>query len=246
VHLLVRRGRHPPRYERTNAASSQDSVKARESRSPADTRQKARAPAPRGRVASGVSLELLEWRRRVADLYAAARAAGPGVDGWTRWRAGREKLFVSHPQSPLAAGAALAWFPFDATWRLEADVEPAVADRWRTAEGDFHRIGTAVFSPPGASEPARLAVWWLEAYAGGLFVPFRDATADSLTYGGGRYLLDSAKGADLGSAGDRLVLDFNYAYNPSCAYDARWPCPLAPEANRLALEVRAGEQLPSS
>ncbi len=91
-----------------------------------------------------------------------------------------------------------------------------------------------------------LEVHWLEAYGGGVFLSFGDATSGRETYGGGRYLLDTVKGADLGSAGDRLVLDFNFAYNPSCAYDPRWVCPLAPPANRLPVAVEAGERLPGA
>jgi hypothetical protein len=86
-----------------------------------------------------------------------------------------------------------------------------------------------------------LGTYWLDGYAGGLFVPFADATAGAETYGGGRYVLDTAKGADLGSDGDRVVLDFNFAYAPSCAHDPRWRCPLALSANRLTIPVRAGE-----
>jgi hypothetical protein len=85
----------------------------------------------------------------------------------------------------------------------------------------------------------------MEAYAGGLFVPFRDATSGSETYSGGRYVLDTMKSADLGADADAstVVLDFNYAYHPSCVYDARWVCPLAPPENRLSCAVRAGERL---
>ena len=79
-------------------------------------------------------------------------------------------------------------------------------------------------------------------YGGGLFVPFSDATAGNTTYGGGRYLLDTAKSADLGARDGALVLDFNFAYNPSCAYDSKWTCPLAPPANRLAAAIEAGER----
>jgi uncharacterized protein len=75
-----------------------------------------------------------------------------------------------------------------------------------------------------------------------VFVPFADATAGDETYGAGRYLLDTVKGADLGTDGGRLVLDFNLAYNPSCSYDPRWSCPLAPPPNRLAVAVRMGER----
>ena len=91
-------------------------------------------------------------------------------------------------------------------------------------------------------EPQALELYWLEGYGGGLYLPFADATSGDETYGAGRYLLDTIKGADLGLEHDRLVLDFNFAYNPSCAYDPRWVCPLAPPANRLAVAVRAGER----
>ena len=60
---------------------------------------------------------------------------------------------------------------------------------------------------------------------------------------GGRYVLDSVKGADLGTEGGRLVFDFNFAYNPSCSYDSRWACPLCPPPNRLSIPIRAGERI---
>ena len=74
-------------------------------------------------------------------------------------------------------------------------------------------------------------------------MPFRDATAGTSSYGAGRYLLDTAKGADLGVDGNRLVLDFNFAYHPSCRYDARWQCPLAPPENIVSAAIEAGEKL---
>ncbi len=88
-----------------------------------------------------------------------------------------------------------------------------------------------------------LDLYWLDAYGGGLFVPFADATSGDETYGAGRYVLDTIKGADLGTDRGRLVLDLNFAYQPSCSYDGRWTCPLAPPANRLEQAVRAGERL---
>ena len=91
-------------------------------------------------------------------------------------------------------------------------------------------------------EQLSLEVAWLAAYGGGVFLCFRDATSGRASYGGGRYLLDTVKGADLGDDGGRLVLDFNFAYNPSCSYDPSWVCPLAPPANRLAVAVEAGEK----
>jgi uncharacterized protein len=107
----------------------------------------------------------------------------------------------------------------------------------------FRRIGRVRLG--GALAGETLAVFWMEGYAGGLFVPFRDSTSGSETYGAGRYLLDSAKGADHGGdhASGELLLDFNLAYHPSCVYDARWNCPLAPAENTIGEAVRVGERL---
>jgi hypothetical protein len=69
----------------------------------------------------------------------------------------------------------------------------------------------------------------------------KDALAGAETYGGGRYLIDTVKGADLGGDGRWLVVDLNFAYNPTCAYDPAWACPLAPPGNVLSARVRAGE-----
>jgi uncharacterized protein (DUF1684 family) len=96
-----------------------------------------------------------------------------------------------------------------------------------------------------AGKAAELAVYWLEGYGGGLWLPFADATSGEITYGGGRYLYDTIKGADLGATASGFVLDFNFAYNPSCAYDERWSCPLSPPENRLPFAVNAGERLPA-
>lgn len=107
----------------------------------------------------------------------------------------------------------------------------------------FERIGWLNIPFQGGSR--RLALFWLPEYSGGLFLPFRDGTNGHGTYGGGRYLLDSGKGSDLGGDPEAgtVVVDFNFAYQPSCAFDPRWSCPLAPPENRLAVEVRAGERI---
>ena len=196
-------------------------------------------------------LELLDWKRRVFALYAALRAE-PGRAGVDAFRAGRDALFREHPQSPLppeqrAGYAGVPWFPYDPAARVTAAVAPAEPQRFEldASAGEpmaFVRFGAASFALGGRE--LRLDLYWLDAYGGGLFVPFGDATSGSETYGAGRYLLDTVKGADLGAGDGRLVLDFNVAYNPSCAYDPRWACPLAPPANRLPVAVRAGERAP--
>ena len=200
-------------------------------------------------------LELMDWKRRVLALYAAARAGGGAPEACAAFRAGRESLVRAHPQSPVpaerrSAFAGLRHFPHRPELRVAAALEPDPEGAELvipTSTGEptrFTRIGRV--RPVLGGHPASLAVYWLEGYGGGLFLPFRDALAGSETYGGGRYLLDTVKGADLGTdAGGRLVLDFNYAYNPSCAYDPRWSCPLAPPENRLDIAIPAGERVPA-
>jgi uncharacterized protein (DUF1684 family) len=196
-----------------------------------------------------MTLTLLDWRRQVAALYAAARAAGDPEVGWRTWRDGRDELFAAHPDSPLDAAArqafrGLPYAPYDPALRFAALVQPAEPQRLEVPTATdgvvpFERIGVAELGAVG-----RLDVWWLDSYGGGVFLPLRDRSAGATTYGGGRYLLDTVKGADLGGAGGRLVVDLNFAYHPSCTYDPRWSCPLAPEGNRLTTAVAAGEQLP--
>ncbi len=206
-------------------------------------------------VPEGSLLDLLDWRRRVFELYAEVRAtaaAGSPRAAWDAWRAARDELFRTHSQSPIPederqAYPGVSYFDHDPAARVAADLEPAEHETLEIGASDggayvFTRFAVARFELRG--EPLRLDVYWLDAYGGGLFLPFRDATAGRESYGAGRYLLDTVKGSDLGTTDDdRLVLDFNFAYNPSCSYDPRWSCPLAPPANRLAVEVRAGERL---
>lgn len=191
-----------------------------------------------------MSLTLLDWRRRVAALYADVRAsaAADPTGALARFRAGRHELFTTHPDRP--GGPLPVYWPHDAAWRFEADVDTAVdpvpllVERSDGATVPFTRFGT-VHLPIGD-----LDVYWLESYGGGVFLPFRDGTCGTTSYGGGRYLLDTVKGADLGGDGGRLVLDFNYAYHPSCYYSDAWACPLAPPGNRLPGPIEAGERVP--
>jgi uncharacterized protein len=196
-------------------------------------------------------LDLLDWKRRVFALYAEVREEKDPQQAWLRWRETRDELFRTHPQSPLPAErrgsfGGLPYFRYDQALRALAEVEPAEEARILIAgSGEeptpFRRFATAVFELDG--EPQRLSLYWLDAYGGGVFLPFGDATSGRQTYGAGRYLLDTVKGADLGGQDGRLVLDFNFAYNPSCAHDPRWACPLAPLENRLPLEIRGGERV---
>jgi uncharacterized protein len=194
-------------------------------------------------------LELLDWRRRVAELFVELRRRPADADALAWFRGQKDRLFREHPQSPLPAierstFEGLPYWPFDPEARVNARFVPASAEAPGPAAGevDFHLIGRLAFELGG--QPLSLAAFWIAGYAGGLFVPFIDSTSGHETYGGGRYLLDTVKSADLGSdmAIDRVVLDFNYAYHPSCAYDPRWVCPLAPPDSRLAIPIRAGEQ----
>jgi uncharacterized protein len=195
------------------------------------------------------TLDLADWRRQVAELYAAVRRAPDPRAGHELWVETRGRLVAEHPASAVTP-AARAEFPgvrvapYDPAFRVEAELRDAVPVQWSVETGTD---GTVVFERVGTADLGRLGtldVWWLTSYGGGLFVPLKDTTSGRTTYGGGRYLLDSTKGADLGRVEDRLVLDLNFAYAPSCAYDAAWACPLAPEGNTLATEVPVGELVP--
>jgi uncharacterized protein (DUF1684 family) len=193
-------------------------------------------------------LDLLDWKRRVFALYAEVRAASDPEVAWRRWRDVRDELFATHPQSPLppdlrARFTGLPYFDYDPALRVLADVEPAPRERREIATSGEHPYSFTRFGRARFRDTA-LDLYWLDGYGGGVYLCFADATRGSETYGAGRYLLDTVKGSDLGSDGRRLVLDFNFAYNPSCSYDPRWVCPLAPPGNTLAAAIRGGERYP--
>ncbi len=199
-------------------------------------------------------LDLADYRRRVFALYDQLRTDRRAAPlRLVNFRSGKDRLFADHPQSPIAPDGrrnfrGLAYWRHDPALalsaRLEPDADAAPMEVPRSGEGGampFERIGWVSFEVGGAA--CRLSVYWLTEYAGGIFIPFRDETSGADTYGGGRYLWDSAKGADLGSDRDVLTLDFNYAFHPSCTYDPRWSCPLAPQENWLRAPIEAGERL---
>jgi uncharacterized protein (DUF1684 family) len=196
-------------------------------------------------------LDLLDYKRRVHALYARVRDDPDPAHAFAVWVAARDDLFAHHPQSAFpperrgAGFAGLSYFPHDPHGRVRAEVVATERRRYDvpSSAGEamaFERFGVARFALGGVA--GELELYWLSAYGGGLFVPFADATAGAETYGAGRYLLDTVKGADLGASDGTLILDFNLSYNPSCSYDPRWACPLAPAPNRLAIAVQMGER----
>jgi hypothetical protein len=186
-------------------------------------------------------LDLLDWRRRTADLYREVRRFEDPQRGFDHWCKARGAMFASHPAS-ADHDARLRYADYDPAMRFDValtDADPERIDIPTATDGvvSFHRIGRVDLTGVGT-----LDVWWLGSYGGGVWLPIRDAGAD--TYGGGRYVIDTVKGADLGGRDDRLVVDLNFAYNPSCAYDEKWACPLAPPGNVVTAEVTAGELVP--
>src|SRR2546428_4625326 len=188
-------------------------------------------------------LDLAEWRRRVGDLY---RLSGP--DALARFRRGRDELFRTHPQSPLSEEArtrftGLRYFDHDPSYQIRVRVEPADAGDPLEIDtgGDdgvitYRRAGWLRFGLGGQDH--RLTVFSLVGYGGGLFLPFRDATSGNETYGGGRYLFDTAKDTDAGCleispGSSEVVVDFNWATHPSCGYNPIYACPPAPPENWL-------------
>ncbi|WP_435747184.1 DUF1684 domain-containing protein [Microbacterium sp. PMB16] len=194
--------------------------------------------------------EVVDWRRRVFALYDAVRRADSPEDGHELWRIERDELLLHHPATPLLPedrvmfeGLPIA--SYDPQWRFELPILPAEPGGFEFATGTdgvvpFERVGKVEVPDVGS-----LDVWRLTTYGGGLFIPVRDPLAGRAggTYGGGRYLIDTIKGADLGSDAENgtIVLDFNFAYNPSCAYDPAWACPLAQPGNVLSVAVPVGE-----
>jgi uncharacterized protein len=204
-------------------------------------------------------LDLYDYRCRVADMYrerTQAYLAGEDAEGVLRhFREARDELFANHPQSALDEEQRqnfqeLHYFPYNPALRfiveIDTDVEPVRQQVVMNADESMTMttVGRVRFAVEG--QPTELSLYWLEVYGGGLFLPFRDTTCPAESYGGGRYLFDTIKGSEfLPVPGiknfKRIMLDFNYAYNPSCAYNYRWICPLAPLENRLNVAIRAGE-----
>jgi uncharacterized protein (DUF1684 family) len=193
-----------------------------------------------GAAADGPAVDL------VSDLEAGRRAV-PATRvraGTVRMtlieRGGRHALRVWDEQAPSRVGfAGLEHFPADPSWRIEGTwvahqparsidiatvintVEPSANPGAVEFERDGRRHRLEVLAEPDADQ---------------LFVIFADRSNRRATYGAGRYLYADRPGPD-----GRVVLDFNRAYNPPCAFTAHATCPLPPPENRLDLAVEAGE-----
>ena len=198
------------------------------------------------------AISLAHWRRTTAELYGAVRRTYDPIQAWAEWVDGRDQMFKEHSQTPLPAGKrcdfrGLPYFAYDknlrTTGRIDYNVDPEIFRVELEQDGllQYQRIATIVFRFD--ERPLRLSLFWILGYGGGLFLPFKDATSGNETFAGGRYLYDTIKGADLGAHWSSILLDFNFAYNPSCAYNEKWACPLAPQENQLSLVIEAGEKM---
>ncbi len=196
-------------------------------------------------------IELADYRKRVFEIYRQVRdSLHSPQTRWQQFRADQDHLFKFHPQTALTPDqvtsfTALRYYPYNPALRFALPVETlseqkviklTLQDDGATRLQPFGRI-----SFPIQDQRVSLTLFWILGYGGGIFLPFKDLTNAAETYAGGRYLLDTIKGADLGWEGDNLVIDFNFAYNPSCAYNDRWSCPLPPPENSLPVPIKAGE-----
>lgn len=167
-------------------------------------------------------------------------------------RRDKDAFFATGEESPLPAAQrssfrGLTYFPIDASYNVparlaeERNAEPVIIElaTSRNTVDRLARVGTITFRLGGSS-------YTLTAFAAAadgltrLFVPFGDQTNRQETYGGGRYLNLTRTPTGL------YDLDFNLAYNPYCVYDVNYTCPLPPAENRLAVPIRAGEQMPAA
>ncbi len=159
------------------------------------------------------------------------------------WRRAKDEAFARVGESPLAEEAVasfsgLRYFDPDPALRFAVTIEPfaeQVLVEMETSAGQpatYERHGRVTFEVDG--ETQHLTVF-RNPQQPGWFLPFRDASSGGETYGAGRYV-------ELEEEGGVLTLDFNYAYNPFCAYSPQWVCPVPPAENTLTASIRAGEK----
>jgi hypothetical protein len=164
------------------------------------------------------------------------------MDQLKQFRAQKDAFFEGDHHSPLTVEQkhnfnGLHYFDDNPALRVEVNLErfdPTDHVQIQTNTGavqTYERYGHFRFMVDG--EEAELTVFRNEH---GYFLPFADSLAGEETYGAGRYL----EPEDVGEA--RLLVDFNLAYNPYCAYNEKWSCPITPAENRIRLPIRAGEK----
>lgn len=192
---------------------------------------------------------LLEYRSLVADMYKKLLEFDDKNLAHTFFIESKTELYRTHPCTPLEKPEKLEtlhFYEYDDSFNVLGEVEEK--------EPVFHQIdlpedgivklveyGDILFSIQ--NKKLSLPIYWIDLYGGGIFIPFKDKTSAYETYGGGRYLWDTLKGANLGFTKNQINLDFNFAYNPSCAYSSKWNCPLAFGDSVIDFAILAGEQV---
>ena len=205
-------------------------------------------------------LSLINWRREIFSIYDEVRSEEDGIVAWNIWKDKREKLFKFHFESPTFDPNKQSGFndvpvlySYNQKFSLFSKFE-------QISNSEIIQLNTDEYSitrlkPFIKTTNLRdflgieLTVFKIEGYGGGLFLPFTDSGCKSggAHYEGGRYLIDTVKGADLGELKtDELRLDFNFSYNPSCSYNSKWTCPILKDYNRISILVDAGEKKPKN
>lgn len=161
--------------------------------------------------------------------------------GLKEFRKRKDEFFKTGHESPIPiqeqhSFSGLKYFPEDPNLRFLLDLErlPEESIEFTTSTGEkrqFTKIGKLKFSING--QPATLILY--QADSASYFLPFRDATSGAETYSAGRYV-------EVVQKDGKFELDFNYAYNPYCAYSVGYSCPLPPPENWLKVSIRAGEK----
>lgn len=191
-------------------------------------------------------LSLIDWRFEMAALYQRVSSSDSLYDIWPSFISERKRLYKTHKQSPLQEGNSIAFFDYDPAFSFEVPLRPLSDIKSQRVDGGkdglIHLNSVAITSGLSPYLGVELTIYQLAHYGGGLFLPFCDGTNGALSYGGGRYLIDTSKSAWLGFKSERLRLDFNFSYFPSCAHNDRYVCPLSPPENTAPIAIKAGEK----
>jgi uncharacterized protein (DUF1684 family) len=196
-------------------------------------------------VPGSAELAVADWRRRTFAAYSTVREQSNPATAHEMWISHREHMLAEHPSSPVPpdqrSKLRVSVAPYNPSYRFVVPMLEAAPERREVQTGTDGRVVLERIGRVHLDGLGSLDVWWHAGYGGGVFLPVHDATSGATSYGGGRYVLDTIKGADLGGDESSLVVDLNFAYNPSCAYDPAWACPLPAQGNRLDVAVPVGE-----